>query len=122
MYAYSLDLRPRILADSDRGLSTRVVATTYAVSASGVRRLAPRRRETGEVAPRSATPGPKPSWDAYADRLRAAVADPPGATPEELRERPALTVALPTRWRAVAALGLSMKKKSSPPRSKTGRT
>jgi transposase len=123
MHAYSLDLRTRILADSDRGLSTRVVATKDAVSESWVRRLKPRRREAREIAPRTARrPGPKPSWDAYADRLRAAVADTPDATLEELRDRLALTVALSTLWRAVAALGLSVKKKSPAPRSRTGRT
>jgi transposase len=120
--AYSLDLRTRILADTDRGLTTRAVATKYTVSESWVRRLKQRRRETGEVAPRTATPGPKPSWDAYADRLRAAVADTPDATLEELRDRLALTVALSTLWRAVAALGLSVKKKSAGRPSRTGRT
>ena len=31
MHAYSLDLRWRVLADCDRGLSTRAVATKYIV-------------------------------------------------------------------------------------------
>ena len=119
---YSLDLRTRILADSDRGLTTRAVATKYAVCESWVRRLKQRRRETGEVGPRPAAPGPKPSWDGYADRLQAAVADTPDATLQELRDRLALTVALSTLWRAVAALGLSVKKKSSGRPSRTGRT
>lgn len=52
MQAYSLDLRTRVLADCDRGLSTRAVATKYSVSESWVRRLKQRRRETGAVAPR----------------------------------------------------------------------
>ena len=73
MRAYSIDLRQRILTDCDRGLSTRAVATKYSVSESWVRRLKQRRRQTGAVAARTATPGPKPSWDAYADRLREAI-------------------------------------------------
>jgi hypothetical protein len=52
MEAYSKDLRSRVLADSDRGLTTRVVATKYNVSESWVRRLKQRRRETGETTPR----------------------------------------------------------------------
>jgi len=119
---YSLDLRQRVLADIDRGQSTRAVATKYSVSASWVRRLKQRRREHGEVGPRVAAAGRKPSWLAYADRLRAAVAQTPDATLEELRDRLGLAVALSTLWRAVAALGLSVKKKSSGRRSRTDPT
>jgi transposase len=111
MRAYSADLRERVFADCDRGLSTRAVAAKYAVSESWVRRLKQRRRQTGEVAPRVACPGPAPSWQAYADRLRDAVAQAPDATLEELRHRLDLAVALSTLWRACAALGLSVKKK-----------
>jgi transposase len=111
MHAYSVDLRQRVLADCDRGLSTRAVATKYSVSESWVRRLKQRRREAGEVAARIAAAGPKPSWGAYADRLRQAIRDQPDATLEELRDQLGLTVALSTLWRAIAALGLSVKKK-----------
>src|SRR5215475_4925110 len=103
MRAYSPALRQRVLADCDRGLTTRAVATKYSVSESWVRRLKQRRRQTGEVAPRAPSTGPRPSWDAYADRLRAAIAQAPDATLRELRERLGLTVALSTLWRAVAA-------------------
>jgi transposase len=119
---YSLDLRQRVLADCDRGLSTRAVATKYSVSESWVRRLKQRRRETGAVGPRDAATGRKPSWPAYAERLRQAIAATPDATLEELRDRLGLAVALSTLWRAVAALGLSVKKKSRGRRSKTGPT
>ena len=122
MQPYSLDLRQRVLADCDRGLSTRAVATKYSVSESWVRRLKQRRRESGELAPRVPTPGPQPSWHAYADPLRAAIAQDPDATLEELRDQLGLTVALSTLWRAVAALGLSVKKKSCGRRSRTGPT
>jgi len=111
MRAYSADLRQRVLADCDRGLTTRAVATKYAVSESWVRRLKQRRRLTGETAPRVADAGPAPSWQAYGDRLRAAIARTPDATLEELRQQLQLTVALSTLWRAVDALGLSVKKK-----------
>src|SRR4051794_38622036 len=113
MHAYSMDLRQRVLADTDRGLPTRAVATKYSVSESWVRRLKQRRRETGEVAPRAADPGPAPSWEADADRLREAVAQTPDATLAELRDRLRLTVAVSTVGRAVVALGLTVKKKSS---------
>src|SRR3954469_15900723 len=97
MQAYSLVRRRRILADCDKGLSTRVVATKYSVSESWVRRLKQRRREDGEVAPRGqAQRGPKPSWEGYADRLRQAVREHPDATLQELRDELQLAVALST--------------------------
>jgi transposase len=122
MLAYSLDLRRRVLGDCDRGLGTRAVAAKYQVSESWVRRLKQRRRQSGEVAPRAQAHGPRPGWHAYADRLRAAVAASPDATLPELRARLGLRVALSTLWRAAAALGLSVKKKSSGRPSKTGPT
>ena len=122
MQPYSLDLRQRILADCDQGLTTRAVATKYSVSESWVRRLKQRRREGGEVGPRVAATGRKPSWLAYAGPLRAAIAQTPDATLAELRDQLGLAVALSTLWRAVAALGLSVKKKSSGRRSRTGPT
>ena len=122
MQPYSADLRERVLADCDRGLGTRAVATKYSVSESWVRRLKQRRRETGAVAPRAAATGPTPSWHSYGDQLRAAIAQAPDATLAELRDRLGLAVALSTLWRACAALGLSVKKKSRGRRSKTGPT
>ena len=52
MQAYSMDLRKRVLADSDAGLPTKQVAEKYGVSRTWVRSLKQRRRETGEIAPR----------------------------------------------------------------------
>ena len=52
MRAYSMDLRERLLLDSDAGMKAADVAAKYRVSGSWVRLLKQRRRETGEVAPR----------------------------------------------------------------------
>lgn len=113
MKPYSMDLRERVLADCDAGMHTEDVATKFSVSAAWVRRLKQRRRETGETAPRQQRHGPLPSWQTqqYAESIRAAVAETPDATLEELKDRLGLTVALSTLWRACAALGLSFKKK-----------
>lgn len=113
MKPYSMDLRQRVLADCDRGLTTEAVAQKYTVSPAWVRRLKQRRRETGETAPRPQRHGPQPSWQSqgYAPALRQAFADVPDATLREVKERLGLTVALSTLWRAVASLGLSLKKK-----------
>jgi transposase len=95
--AYSLDLRMRVLADCDRGLSTCVVATKFSVSESWVRRLKQRRRQTGEVTPRP--PRPRQSTlRPHLDRLRELVAAHPDATLEELRSQLGVAVSanLPT--------------------------
>jgi transposase len=122
MNPYSMDLRERVLADCDAGRPTRQGADRYRVSPAWVRRLKQRRRQTGSAAPRAARTGPRPSWHAYADRLRAAIGQAPDATLEELRDRLGLAVALSTLWRAVAALGLTVKKKRRGRPSRTGPT
>ena len=61
MRAYSMDLRERVLLESDAGVSAAAVAANYHVSASWVRRLKQRRRETGEIAPRAQRYGPRPA-------------------------------------------------------------
>jgi transposase len=122
MRAYSTDLRQRVLADCDRGLTTRAVATKYSVSESWVRRLKQRRRATGETAPRTQRRGPVPLAHTHGDRIRQAIRERPDATLAELRQQLGLTAALSTLWAAVAALGLSLKKKSPARRSKTGPT
>ena len=49
MAAYSLDLRTRVLKDSDAGMVSKLVAEKYAVSRAWVDRLKQRRRETGRA-------------------------------------------------------------------------
>ena len=121
MKSYSMDLRERILRDCDGGLETRVVATKYDVSESWVRRLKQRRRETGEVAPRRAGSRREPKWQAHADRLQQLVAERPDATLEELRDELGVALSTTTLWRALRALQLTFKKKSSARPSKIGR-
>ena len=49
--AYSMDLRTRVLRDSDAGLSSKELAERYHVSRAWVDALKQRRRETGAFAP-----------------------------------------------------------------------
>ena len=120
MKSYSIDLRTRILEDCDAGMTTRLVATKYRVSESWVRRLKQRRRETGEIAPRRAGTKTPPKWLAYQDQLRQLVEEQPDATLEELRTRLGKDVSIQTLSRALRALQLTFKKKSSMRRNKTG--
>ena len=122
MKAYSMDLRQRVLADCDKGMKTDDVAHKYTVSPAWVRRLLQRRRQTGETAPRAQRHGPVPLSQTHAAQIRQAVAERPDATLAELRQKLGLAVALSTLWAAVAALGLSLKKKSLGQQSRTGPT
>ena len=109
MRAYSTDLRGRVLADCDAGLPTGAVSAKYRVSPAWVRRLKQRRRETGEVVPRRRPPRPK-RLAAHAESLAAPVRERPDATPAELRGRLGVAVSLPTLWRALRELRLTLKK------------
>ena len=112
MKAFSLDLRQRVLADCDEGMATDQVAAKYRVSASWVRRLKQRRRETGSIAPKAQRHGSLPKWTEHAEAIARAVREAPDASVEELRGRLGLPLSHATLWRAIAALGFTLKKKS----------
>ena len=60
MRAYSVDLRQRVLAACDGGMTTAEAAEAFSVSTAWVRRVKQRYREAGEVAPRRPVrPGPR---------------------------------------------------------------
>lgn len=122
MRAYSLDLRQRVLADSDRGQGTKAVATKYGVSPAWVRRLKQRRRETGEIGPRKLGQPKGGRLAAHRERLRALNAARPDATLVELRDALGVPVSIWTIWRALRDLKLSFKKKRCTPASKTAPT
>ena len=119
MRSYSVDLRTRVLEDCDQGGSTREVALKYRVSESWVRRLKQRRRENGEVAPRRAGNKHPPRWLAHAEQLQQLVNEQPDATLRELRERLGIKISPQTLARALRALQLTFKKKSSTRPNKT---
>jgi transposase len=115
MKAYSQDLREKVVRAYDEGRgSPQQIADTFGVSASWVRRLLQRRRETGSFAalPHAGGPAPKMTPDRCA-RLIVLVAEQPDATLAELRDRLGVAVHQSTLCRALARLGLPVKKKSS---------
>jgi Transposase len=121
MRAYSIDLRVRVLADSDDGMGATAVAAKYRVSESWARRLRQRRQATGETAPRpsgrrKATRAP------HAEAIRATVRDDPDATLAELKRRLGLAPGPATLRRAAAAPGPTVEERSSGRRSGTAPT
>ena len=67
--------------------------------------------DCGRVAPARYKRDRPPAWVRLADRIREAVRVAPDLTLAEYRERFALPVAVPTLARAMAALGLTRKKR-----------
>ena len=124
MRAYSMDLRERVLRDSDAGMKAAAVAVKYHVSASWVRRLKQRRRETGEVAPRQQRYGRHPVLAPQLHTLAALIQEQPDRTLAELQVALATSASLATIWRAVQQLGFTLKKNGprlrtrSPPTSR----
>ena len=111
MRAYSMDLRERALLDSDAGMKAADVAAKYRVSGSWVRLLKQRRRDTGEVAPRVQRQGRRGMREPHLHTLAALIAAHPDRTRAELQDALATPASVPTVWRAVRALGLTVKKR-----------
>jgi transposase len=83
MDPYSIELRGEVLAACDANEGTRVVALRFQVSESWVRRIKQPRRETGQVAPKTAAPR-QPKWQAWADWLVAKITARPDIYRREL--------------------------------------
>ena len=110
MAPYSMDLRSRVLEDCAAGLAPKDVAAKFRVSRSWVNRVVPRRRETGEVAPRQQQVFKTPALAGQEDRLRALVAAQPDQTLAELRRALPTTASLSSIWRTLDRLKLTLKK------------
>jgi transposase len=108
--AYSMDLRKRVIADVDAGLSSPALAERYHVSRAWVDALKQRRRETGSIAPLKQTKFRRRVLEGQDDRLAALVAAQPDATLSELREALRTAAGLATIWRAINQLDLTVKK------------
>ena len=108
--AYSMDLRTRVIQDSDAGLPSKELAQRYHVSRAWVDALKQRRRETGSIAPHKQTKFRRRVLEGHEDRLRALVTARPDATLAELRDALRTSAALATIWRELNHLDLTIKK------------
>jgi len=122
MEAYSMDLRKRVVADSDEGLGTTALAKKYRVSESWVRNLKRRRRETGQIGPRQQRVHHETKLDGHLEQLQALVEQKPDATLAELRDQLGAQVSVSAVWRALRRLHLTFKKKSFMPPCKIAPT
>jgi len=126
MNAYSEDLRTRILAAVEAGMSKCEAARVFCVSRATVKRYARQRRETGGLAPR-ARGGPRPMAIGPGQQaaLRAQLEAAPDATLAQhaatWEREQGLRVSLWTMRRAILRLGWTRKKRPLPPASATRR-
>jgi transposase len=67
---------------------------------------------TGSIFPKQQRYGRLPKWTEYADKLAQLVRESPDITLEELKGKLPIELSVPTVWRALKSLGLSLKKKS----------
>ena len=110
--AYGQDLRERVLGAA--GLSLRAAAARFAVSPSYVAKVRGRLRRTGDTAPGPQRNHVPPRLAPLAGALRARVAAGADATLAELRAWAlaghGVRVSQPVMWKALARLGLTLKK------------
>lgn len=125
MEPYSKEFRRDVLAACDAGTGTREVATQFRVSEAWVRRIKQQRRETGQVAPKTKRKR-RPTWEAWADWLREAVAATPDAYLRELQARLQSELGIDASENLIGAachaLKLTRKKKRLSRRSRTAMT
>lgn len=120
--AYSVDLRIRVLADADAGLSSKDLAARYRVSRAWVDALKQLRRQTGSIAPRKQTKFRRRALsEGELDRLAALIAATPDATLAELRDRLRTSAGLTTIWRALNARDFTFKKNGARRRTTSAR-
>lgn len=121
--AYSMEFRRVVAKAYDECGSSIEVAEQFNCSESWVRRLIQRRRETGSLAPRPPQlPNNSKLDDKDLSRLEALIRKTPDMTLAELAEALGYKVSIPTIWRALKALGLTLKKSPSTPPSRSVRT
>ena len=108
---YSQDLRDRVLAAYDRGMKTKRIAETFAVSRAWARRIKQCRRETGRT-----TPLPRGGATVIKidmQRLAELVQEQPDATMIELRDRLGVSCTESAICLALKRLDLTFKKRRS---------
>lgn len=108
--AYGMDLRNRVMADIQAGMSAEQAAAKYSISPRTVYNWKALLAANGTVEPRDGKPGQKPKLQEHRDRILAVVKEKSGITLEELRDRLQLPVCLSTVWLALKAWGIVLKK------------
>lgn len=110
-----MDLRERILGAYDQGEGTREdIANRFRVSLGMVKKLIQQRKHTGEIGARYHRCGRKPLIvEAHRKQMRVLLGKKPDMTLAELRENLQLECTLQAIHYALAAMGMTYKKRLS---------
>lgn len=111
--AFSMDLRKRIVADCDAGMTVRAVADKFQVTDRVIFKLLERRRETGSIAPLKGKVGRKRKLELKRDEIIQAVNNNSSLTLQELISELDLPVSVSTLWKSLKRWGISLKKSPS---------
>lgn len=121
--AYSMDLRERVAAEREDGMTTSEAAEAFDCCPAWVRRLMQRQRETGTLAPiQRKAPDQRKLNDDDRHQIREFLAKKPDATLAELAEHLGNKVSQSTVSRTLAKMDLPRKKSLCTPASRTGPT
>jgi len=124
---YSVDLRKRVVAAyKPDDTSYESIAELFSVGVASVNRWLQKKRKTGSVEPAAHAGGPVRRIDADGEKLLLViVGQMPDLTLGEIAERYAaergVQLKIPTLQRALVRLGLTRKKRSSPPSARATR-
>lgn len=120
---YSEDLRERVVAAIERGMSTGEAAKQFCVSKAAAGAWARLKRATGSVAPARQGKPPGSVLDPHADFIFGVIEDAPDTTLEEMAERLArergVKVVYTAVWKFFDRRGLTYKKRPLMPASKS---
>jgi transposase len=120
--AYSMEFRIVVAAAYDEWGSSIQVAEEHGCSESWVRRLIQTRSATGSLEPK--TPDRSQTRKLHENdltQLRKLIDDKPDMTLGELAEALKHKASVPTIWRAIEAMDVTLKKRPHSPPSKTAR-
>ena len=123
---YSLDLRERVVAALESGLSTRQAAARFSVSIAAVGEWGRLKRSQGDVRPAKQGKPKGSVLDAHAQFILGALKDKPDTTLEEMAERLAaergVRVVWTTVWKFLDRHDQTHKKRLRTPASRSAPT
>jgi transposase len=112
---YSMDLRERVVAAIEGGMSTRQAAARFAIGIATAGTWARLKRATGDVRPAKQGKPKGSVLDAHADFIFGALAEAPDTTLEEmverLREERCVTIVRTAVWKFLDRHGQTHKKR-----------
>jgi transposase len=104
------EMRKRILADLNSGMTWIATAAKWNISPSFIAKLKRQLRDTGSIAPLKPKTGPKPKLEPHYELLQHIIAETPDATLSEIQEALPIKVSHQTVADALIKLKLVYKK------------